>query len=269
MVYAAWLFGFSLIFLVWERLMPRRDMPILRRGIANDLFYLIVNGEYLGVLLGAIAVHAIAAFDRALDLTHLKNIVYMNVMADAPFWLQLIILLIVFDFCQWLIHNLLHRVPFLWEFHKVHHSITELDWIGHWRFHWAESVFYKSILYIPAAFFGFSPAAMFWYAVIATFVGHFAHSNLRIKIGPLRYIINSPEMHIWHHNHADAGPINKNFALTLAIWDWLFKTAHIPNDQNPTRLGFSGDEAFPRSLWRQLLIPFIAKREGHDHHKTN
>jgi sterol desaturase/sphingolipid hydroxylase (fatty acid hydroxylase superfamily) len=258
-IYAAWLFGFSVLFLFCERLMPRRKLKVLRKGIWNDLFYLIVNGEYLGVLIGAIAIYVIAVFDRALDLAHLKEYVYMGVMADRPLWLQFLILLIVFDFCQWGIHNLLHRVPWLWEFHKVHHSITDLDWIGHWRFHWFEAMFYKMMLYIPAAFFGFSAVAMFWYAVVSTCVGHFAHSNLRLRIGPLRYIINSPEMHVWHHNHPSAGPFNKNFGLTLSLWDWLFGTAHVPKHRDPQRLGFDGDETFPRSLWRQLLIPITTR----------
>ena len=69
-----------------------------------------------------------------------------------------------------------------------------------------------------------------------------------------KYIFNSPQMHIWHHTHAEAGPGDRNFALTLSIWDWLFRTAYLP-DHDPDRLGFRGMESFPRSLWRQLLIP--------------
>jgi len=56
--------------------------------------------------------------------------------AGQPFWVQFPVLVLVMDFSRYLIHNLLHRVPWLWEFHKVHHSIEELDWIGNWRFHW-------------------------------------------------------------------------------------------------------------------------------------
>ena len=49
------------------------------------------------------------------------------------------------DFIQWGIHRLLHRVPFLWGFHKVHHSIIEMDWNGSMRFHWLEIVGYRSL----------------------------------------------------------------------------------------------------------------------------
>jgi sterol desaturase/sphingolipid hydroxylase (fatty acid hydroxylase superfamily) len=106
------------------------------------------------------------------------------------------VLLIAFDFAQWLIHNMLHRVPWLWNMDKIHHSIEEMDWIGNWRFHLGEVVVYKSLLYVPAAFFGFSGVAMFWYGVASTLIGHFSHSNVHLNLGPFKYLLNSPEMHI-------------------------------------------------------------------------
>jgi sterol desaturase/sphingolipid hydroxylase (fatty acid hydroxylase superfamily) len=39
-------------------------------------------------------------------------------------------------------------------------------------------------------------------------------------------VINTPEMHIWHHNDSDAGPRDRNFGIPLSVWDWLFGTAH-------------------------------------------
>lgn len=171
MVYSVWLFGLAVLFTLAERLFPRHSQRLLRRGIGSDLFYIVFNSEYLGVLIGAISIHAIALFDSALSAAHLREKVYMGVMSGRPLWLQFIVLLATFDFAQWLIHNTLHRVPLCWEFHKVHHSIEEMDWIGNWRFHWAEGMFYRCLLYVPAAFFGFSAAAMFSYGVVNTLMG--------------------------------------------------------------------------------------------------
>jgi sterol desaturase/sphingolipid hydroxylase (fatty acid hydroxylase superfamily) len=134
--------------------------------------------------------------------------------------------------------------------------VEELDWLTNWRFHWMEVVVYRSLLYIPAAFFGFSAVAMFSYGVLNTLVGHFAHSNLRIRIGPLRYILNSPEMHRWHHTHPDSGPLNKNFGITLSIWDWLFRTAYVPARKAPERLGFADIERYPRGIVGRFFAPF-------------
>ena len=57
--------------------------------------------------------------------------------------MQFIAFFLLKDFLEWCIHNLLHRVPWLWEFHKLHHTIEELDWIGNFRFHWMEVVIYE------------------------------------------------------------------------------------------------------------------------------
>jgi sterol desaturase/sphingolipid hydroxylase (fatty acid hydroxylase superfamily) len=132
-----------------------------------------------------------------------------------------------------------------------------MDWIGNWRFHWLEVFLYRILLYPVAAFFGFSGEAMFYCGVLSTFSGHFAHANIRFPLGPLRYILNGPDMHAWHHAHPDAGPTNRNFGLMFSLWDWLFGTAYLPNAA-PRRLGFTGIEAYPHSLWRQWLAPWLA-----------
>ncbi len=259
MVYSVWLFGLSALFLVAERLWPRRpEQRTLRPGITTDLFYLVFNSEYLGVLIGVASGHAVVAVDHALDLTHLREHFYLGAMTAKPFWLQLTALVVIFDFAQWLIHNTLHRVPWLWEFHKVHHSIEKMDWIGNWRFHWFEAIFYRAILYTPAAFFGFSPSAMFWYGVLNTLVGHFAHSNVRLPIGALKYVVNSPEMHVWHHAHPDEGPVNRNFGIMLSVWDWVFQTAYSPRSE-PEKLGFSGIESYPKDPLTQAIRPFLQR----------
>jgi sterol desaturase/sphingolipid hydroxylase (fatty acid hydroxylase superfamily) len=154
----------------------------------------------------------------------------------------------------------MHRVPVLWEFHKVHHSIEELDWLGNWRFHWMEVVVYKVLLYPVAAFFGASGPALFWCGIASTLSGHLAHANLPLKLGPLRYVFIGPAMHAWHHVHPDAGPPDRNFGLMFSVWDWLFGTAHLPAETPPARLGFAGIERYPQDLVRQWLAPFLRLR---------
>ena len=261
MAYAVWLFALSLPFLFLERLWPRKPFKTFRRGIWNDVFYILFNSHGLSYALGYGAIYAIAALDRALDLAHLKEWVYLGAISGKPFWLQFFVLLFAMDFAQWCIHNLLHRVGWLWEFHKVHHSIVDLDWIGNWRIHWGEIIAYRLLLYLPAAFFGFSPQAMFYYGLLNTLVGHFAHANLRWKIGPLKFLINSPELHVWHHTHPASGPPNRNFAITLSIWDWIFQTWYLPA-RDPERLGFTGIENYPESAPGQWIEPFRRRKES-------
>ncbi|NNK86996.1 MAG: sterol desaturase family protein, partial [Flavobacteriaceae bacterium] len=89
-------------------------------------------------------------------------------------------------------------------------------------------------------------------------VGHLNHANLGWNYGPLRYILNNPKMHIWHH--AKELPKNVrygvNFGLTLSIWDYIFKTDYIPEDGRDIELGFPGDESFPQDFLNQELYPF-------------
>jgi sterol desaturase/sphingolipid hydroxylase (fatty acid hydroxylase superfamily) len=80
--------------------------------------------------------------------------------------------------------------------------------------------------------------------------------------GPfMKTIFNSPEMHIWHHSYdlPEDRKYGVNFGLTLAIWDYLFKTAHIPKDGKDIRLGFPGISKFPNRFWTQVTHGFSKK----------
>ncbi|MEZ5398630.1 MAG: sterol desaturase family protein [Bryobacteraceae bacterium] len=248
MIYAVWLAGFGLLFVVLERLWPRYpDQPLFRRGILSDVGYVVFNSHYLGVVVAL-------ALREVWPMSGLGRF-ELGLFAKTGFWTQFFAGFLMLDFLQWCVHNLLHRAPFLWEFHKVHHSIVDMDWIGNWRIHWAEILVYRSLLYVPLAVMGFAGPVMFWIGVLNTLAGHFAHANVRWRIGPLRYLINSPELHIWHHTHPESGPPDRNFALTLAIWDWMFGTWYLP-DRDPERLGFEGIERYPAQLPGQWWAPF-------------
>lgn len=265
MTYWHALAALSLFFVVLERLRPRdRQQRVLRKGILTDAIYLVVNGHFLGVALALLARPIIARLDALLGARGLDEVFYANVAAPLPAWAQVVVALVVVDFLHWNVHRLLHRVPWLWELHKVHHSIVDMDWAGSMRFHWGEAVLYKSLTYPLLAFFGFSGEALLWFAVIATAVGHFNHSNLDVGIGPLRYLLNNPRMHVWHHaidSELPKGRHAVNLGITLSLWDWIFGTAHVPSSP-PRRLAFKGIERFPRSWLAQALLPLAPVRFG-------
>lgn len=259
MTYVYWLAGLSVAFVVLERLRPRSRQPVLREGIVTDLFYLIFNGHLLGVLLASFATPVIARLDTTLESLGLRDALYIGVAGALPAWGQLLVALFAIDLLHWCIHNMLHRVPALWVLHKVHHSIETMDWIGSMRFHWSEVVIYKSLTYPVLAVLGFSGDVLLVLAVVNTAVGHFNHSNLNVSIGPLKYILNNPAMHVWHHTHPSCGPPMRNFGITLSLWDWLFKTAHVP-PLPPERLAFEGIESFPATAPGQMVHPLPLER---------
>lgn len=256
--YLDWLLAVSALFLIAERLRPaRREQPVARRQLVNDAFYLLFNGHFFAVVSGSVLAWTVAGTRDLLE--SMGWVPGPGWLSERPFALQVLVYLIASDFLQWCVHNLLHRVPFLWQFHKVHHSIHTMDWIGSFRFHWMELVVYKSLLYVPLLFLGGDGGPLLFVAVFSTFWQHFNHSNLDLGLGPLGYVFNSPRMHLWHHDASSEGGTAKNLGIVLSLWDWLFGTAYWPRNRAPERIGYPGDGEMPSSLVRQLVFPLTRR----------
>jgi sterol desaturase/sphingolipid hydroxylase (fatty acid hydroxylase superfamily) len=252
--YAHWLMGTSVAFVLLERLFPwRKDQGVLRQGWLRDLGFLALNGHFFSLATAALTGAAALAATRALQSLGVR--LDTSPVAGWPLLAQFFVFLVLADFLQWCIHNLLHRVPWLWTFHKVHHSITTMDWIGNWRFHWMEIVVYKSLQWLPLAWLGASSQAVFTVAVVTTLWGDFNHANLNVGLGPLGYVLNSPRMHLWHHDASSEGGVAKNFGIVFSAWDFIFRTAYWPRDRGPGRLGYPGDAEMPGAFLGQLAWP--------------
>jgi sterol desaturase/sphingolipid hydroxylase (fatty acid hydroxylase superfamily) len=261
MSYLHWLLASSAVFVALERLLPwRREQALLRPGFVRDLGFLGLNGHFFAmgsaVATGAVA----AAATRVLQDLGLR--LSGSPVPSWPFAAQFGVLLVLADFLQWCVHNLLHRVPVLWTFHKVHHSITTMDWIGNWRFHWMEILVYKAAQWLPLAWLSASPEVVLAVAVAGTFWGDFNHANLNVGLGPLGYVFNTPRMHLWHHDASSEGGIAKNFGIVLSLWDFLFRTAFWPRDRSPVRLGYPGDEEMPASFLGEVAWPLGRRTAG-------
>jgi len=251
----------TLSILVWliEIIVPwRKNQSIFRKGFWIDAFYMFFNFFLFSlVAYNAISNVAVQAFNDFLNIFGIENIVAIN-LAKAPVWLQFLMMFIVADFIQWAVHYMLHRVPWMWKFHKVHHSVQEMGFAAHLRFHWMETIFYKSALYIPLTMIGFGIDDFFVLHAFTTLIGHLNHANINLTYGPLKYILNNPAMHIWHHaKEMPAGrPFGMNYGITLSIWDYIFGTAHIPSTGRDIELGFEDIETYPEDFKGQMLEPF-------------
>ncbi len=263
--YLLWLVGVSLFFFALELVRPwRPDQARFRKDFWLDAFYMFFNFFLFSLIVyNAASDVAVDLFNDALAAIGVRNLVAIEV-SGWPVWLQLVTLFVVRDFVQWNVHRLLHRVPFLWQFHKVHHSVEEMGFAAHLRYHWIENVVYRGLEYLPLAMIGFGIDDFFVVHIFTLAVGHFNHSNLRVPLGPLKYLFNNPQMHIWHHaKHLPEGrPYGMNYGLTLSLWDYLFGTACIPSDGRDIELGFEGDESFPTTFFGQVKVglPFIGRR---------
>lgn len=247
------------IFFPW-----RKNQPIIRKDFWLDTFYMFFNFFLLNlIVLIALSNTAALFFNDGLAIVNLSIANFQLFDIDTfPYWARLLVFFVIIDFVQWFTHTLLHKYQFLWNFHKVHHSVKQMGFAAHLRYHWMEPVFYNSMKYIPLAIMGgFSAQDV---AIVHFFniaIGHLNHANINWDYGYLKYILNNPKMHIWHHaKELPKGRKNGvNFGITLSIWDYIFKTNYIPYSGRDIELGFEGDEEFPKDFIKQELYPLVKK----------
>ncbi len=261
--YFYWLIAISLFVWVLEMLFPwRKEQAIFRQDFFVDAFYMFFNFFLFGLIgYNAISNVGVELFNDFLGLFGVTNLVALNVAAW-PIWGQFLLMFIVRDFIQWNVHRLLHKYPWMWEFHKVHHSVEEMGFAAHLRYHWMETVIYRFFEYLPLAMIGFGLTDFFWLHLFTIAIGHFNHANIYLPIGPLKYIFNTPQMHLWHHAEElpDTHPNGINYGISLSIWDYLFGTAVFPKSESHIKLGFPELAQFPKTLWEQLKYPFFKKQ---------
>ena len=179
--------------------------------------------------------------------------------------MQILIAFVVSDFLGYVSHYLRHRIEPLWFFHMTHHSQRHLNPFTTKRTHIVEHLFSKGLIrWIPLAVMG-SPIEtwLIFYWVMAVW-DYFVHSNLRISLGFLRWILVSPQYHRIHHSTLEKHH-DKNFGDKLVIWDLVFGTAYM----NPSEYPATGvdDPSYPNEnslnplrmlsiYWQQWCYPF-------------
>lgn len=254
--YFYWLILVSLFFFLAEAAAPwRAAQARFRKDFWLDIFYMFFN-FFLFSLIGYNAVSDVfvALFKDSLHTAFgITNLVAVELNALAH-WQILLFGFVVNDFVQWWTHRLLHRVPALWAFHKLHHSTKEMSFPAHLRYHFLETVVYKFIGYLPMAMLGVGLYDFFIIHIFTLAWGHFNHANIKIPLGYLKYVFNNPQMHVWHHAKNIPNAYGVNFGLTLSVWDYIFKTAYIPHDGRDIELGFEGEEHFAQGFVAQSLL---------------
>ncbi|MFS4482799.1 sterol desaturase family protein [Hyunsoonleella sp. 2307UL5-6] len=257
--YTNYFYGLLIIsLLIWclEIAFPwRKQQAIFRKDFWLDGFYMFFNFFIFSV--------AISGFYKLLQIGFLdlgitnKSLALFN-PSGWPTWVQLLVFFVLLDFVQWFTHTLLHKYPFFWQFHKVHHSVKEMGFAAHLRYHWMENILYKPLkTFAVMLLFGFEPEHAYIVHFIAITIGHFNHSNIKITWGPFKYIINNPVMHLYHHAyHLPTGKYGVNFGISLSVWDYIFRTNYIAEDGGQIKLGFPGDEEFPKDFVSQNTYGF-------------
>ncbi|WP_150111213.1 sterol desaturase family protein [Mesorhizobium opportunistum] len=243
----------ALIFIPVEQLLAARRQKILRKGIGNDAIYAIVNSIFTKVFMILVAAAALAAASMIVPHGVLRMV------SGQAIWLQVVEIIIVGDLGVYIAHRAFHEIPALWKFHAIHHGIEELDWLATFRSHPVDVIATKAVSLAPVYFLGFSGEAIGVYFLIYHWHSLLLHANVRINVGPLKWLIATPQFHHWHHaNQREA--YDKNFASQLSIIDAVFGTFQVQGTALPEKYGV--DDAIPSSYLGQHGYPFLPKTKA-------
>lgn len=236
----------GLVFAALEHLIPMRRPPAFTwRRYLTDILHFTVGGI-------AIRVGTTAAIYFVMVRTGA-----ISGASSVSLWLQVPAIVVLSDLMFWIAHRLCHAVPWLWEFHRIHHSSEHLDWLAAYRVHPVDQILNSTLIALPALLLGFSPAAILIYGVLYQWHAILLHSNVRIALGPLARIVTGPQFHHWHH--ADQPEAHdRNFGGQLVIWDRLFGTAFEPVSSLPQRYGV--DDPPREDFASHLVSPFLRRR---------
>lgn len=248
--------------IVWglEILFPwRKNQSIIRKDFWLDAFYMFFNFFLFSIVIsGVYAILETVFLGIGIGV---KSLSLIEINSLSPL-LQLLVFFVLLDFVQWLTHITLHRFEFLWKFHKVHHSVKEMGFAAHLRYHWMENILYKPLKTMAIMLLGgFEPEQAYIVHFISISIGHINHANLKITWGPFKYIFNNPVMHLYHHAYTMPNKYGANFGISLSIWDYIFRTNYIPTPDPNVKLGFEGDENFPKDFVGQSLYGFVKDKE--------
>ncbi|MFZ3304424.1 MAG: sterol desaturase family protein [Mycobacterium sp.] len=236
----------AVIFIPLERMFALHPRRVLRQGWRTDLVHYLVNGAALKVSL-VVAVVAVGGALRVFVPAPLRMAV-----GASPGWVQIVAGLAIAMVGGYAGHRAAHEVPLLWRFHRVHHSVREMDWLAANHLHPLDETFVRSAAVLPLYALGFGRLSLGAFIVLITLQAIFIHANVRMTFGPLRWVIATPQFHHWHHAR-EPKAYNTNYAGEFPVLDALFGTLYLPADRWPAQYGI--DEVEPAGYLRQLAWP--------------
>jgi len=238
----------AILFIFLEKVFPKyEDQVILRPEWGLDLFYFAINHLLITVLLLVGNYFVATVFGWALSSS------FQAWMQSTPIIVQVVILIFCADFVLYWSHRAFHEVPWMWKFHAVHHSVEHMDWMAGSRNHVFQTFVDRCLAMVPLYLLGADKMALDIYVAFAAFQAVYVHANVGIPLGPLKYLIATPQYHHWHHS-SQKPAIDTNYAVHMPFYDILFKTYHMPDEHWPSHYGTT--KRLPRDYIGQLLYPF-------------
>ena len=249
---------------------PRRI--ILHPSSLVDLRMWAINAIVLASAYGMLGLGLF--FWRDASLAAMNEAFGAHAQTRAPAWIvpgaATVLQLLAYELAYWFAHYLFHKIPALWEFHKVHHSAEVLTTLTELRQHPVEIIAFMNLIGLATGVVFGALTYIFGRGVqpftllngnilVMTFLityGHLRHSHMWIAFtGPAGRLLQSPAHHQLHHS-ADPAHFGKNLGFALAIWDWAFGTLVIPaKTRQPIVFGMGEENARFRSALGNCVGP--------------
>ena len=243
----AWMAGLALLFLVLTRFAPcnpGRNWWTDRRAALTDFVYWLVLPVVMQ--LGRVAFLVVGAL-----LLYGRDASPEFTARQLPLWAQCLAILLIQDVIMYALHRLFHTRAG-WRFHAIHHSPEVLDWTSTQRFHPVNAIAEFALADAAILLMGFSPMALAILGPINLLYSVMVHANLNWTFGPFKYVLASPVFHRWHHT-SEAEGLDRNFAATFPVLDFLGGTFYMPAGKRPEVYG-TGD--VPAGFVGQMAYPF-------------
>ena len=245
------LFGCIQIFLImvvlrtWERFHPAEAQDRFAISSKADIFYTLFHR--LGIFHGLIFIALSGFFFEVDSILHDFRFDRFNVESWWPGVTSIpvvsfLLYLVLLDFVDYLYHRAAHSFNWWWQLHALHHSQTVMTAWSDNRNHLLDDIMRAVFMAFFALLFGVSPGQFIALVALSQFIQSWQHANIKIHLGPARYLLISPMYHRMHHavgyGHEAIGKPGVlggcNFGILFPWWDMLFRTAIFPKTVYPT-----------------------------------
>lgn len=226
----------------------RTPAPTWKAAGATSAWAVFYLGGFYAVFIGS---PMYALFSRAVH--GYAPFLEMNLLRSVSPLMQVIVMSVVMDFVAYWAHRWAHSNAFLWRFHRIHHSETQLMPLTTFRFHFGDLILRGLPQLIPAAILGATTTTFTIALFLELTLGVMAHADLNWTYGPFGRLLVSPAFHRVHHA-VDGRLCGSNFATNYSLWDHLFGTA-VANAERPASYGIAEPSA--KSFLGQWFEPFL------------
>jgi sterol desaturase/sphingolipid hydroxylase (fatty acid hydroxylase superfamily) len=245
------LFGCMQILLIftvlrtWERLNPAERQERFAASTKADVLYTLFHR--LGIFHGLVFIALSGFFFEVDSILHDFRFDRLNVESWWPGVTSIpavsfLVYLVLLDFVDYLYHRASHALNWWWQLHALHHSQTVMTAWSDNRNHVLDDIMRAVVMSFFALLFGVSPGQFIALVALSQFIQSWQHANIKVGLGPARYLLISPMYHRLHHavgyGHEAIGKPGVlggcNFGILFPWWDMIFRTAIFPTAVYPT-----------------------------------